>query len=77
MRIRLSKKMLTCIAMLGVSSAIASPSRADWFDAYQADSVAASMAVAAPLSIEPSVAAALDENLDQLETTASADITAD
>ena len=77
MRIRLSKRMLTCIAMLGVSSAIASPSRADWFDAYQADSVAASMAVAAPLSIEPSIAAALDENLDQLETTASADITAD
>jgi opacity protein-like surface antigen len=66
MRCLLTKRILTCIALFGAAQVIGASSRADWFDAYQADSVTESLSTAAPESLDPSIAAALDENLHQL-----------
>lgn len=64
MRRLFSPRAFSWIAMLGLAQCTASPAMADWFESYEADHAAASLTAPGPQEIQPSIASALDENLE-------------
>ena len=66
MRHFFSRGALPWVAVLGLTQAMGGSAHADWFEAYEADVAAESSAAPGPQELEPSIAAALDADLEHL-----------
>ena len=66
MRCIFFKQTFLCLALLSTLQIAGSAARADWHEAYQAPNGAEQRAAPAPTALDPTIAAALDENLDLL-----------
>jgi len=75
MRRFFSRGALPWVALLGLTQAIDTSAHADWFEAYEADTAAVSMTASPPQEIAPSIADALDANIDELTSANSASAT--
>lgn len=64
MRRFFSPRAFAWAAIVGFAPCVSTPAVADWFESYEADSAATSLAAPGPQEIEPSIADALDENLE-------------
>lgn len=66
MRRIISRGTLHWVALFGLTSAVGGSAHADWYEAYEADAATASVTAPGPQELEPSIAAALDADLEQL-----------